>query len=78
MDVGVLGQSRFTPDIPNSVVAAAAGSTLERACCAGLTENQAMTRMAAAAVLLAKEPVSTRGGTGGDRSWRHHGNRSRT
>jgi len=54
MDVGVLGNPCFTPDISNSVVAAAAGATLEELAALG-DENQAMTRMAVGAVLLAKD-----------------------
>lgn len=54
MDVGVLGTPGVTPDIPNSVVAAAAGSTLGELVALG-DENQAMTRIAAGAAMLAKD-----------------------
>lgn len=53
MDVGVLDEPVFAPDIPNAAVAAAAGVTLEELVALG-DENQAMTRMAVGAVALAK------------------------
>lgn len=52
MDVGVLGRGGLTPDLPNTEVAAAAGTTLE-AIIAGGDENHAMTLMARGASLLA-------------------------
>lgn len=53
MDVGVLGEPGFKPDIPNSAVAAAAGATLEELTALG-DENQAMMRMALGAAQLTK------------------------
>ena len=52
MDVGVLGQGAVVPDIPNSAVAEAAGTTLADIA-AGGDENSAMTQMARGASLLA-------------------------
>ena len=52
MDVGVLGQPSFTPDIPNHAVAQAAGATLADLVALG-DENLAMARMANGAVALA-------------------------
>ena len=54
MDVGVLGEPGFAPDIPNTAVAAAAGATLQELAALG-DENQAMTRMAVGAVALAQD-----------------------
>ncbi len=52
MDVGVLGVGAVVPDILNSAVAEAAGTTLADIC-AGGDENHAMTLMARGASLLA-------------------------
>lgn len=52
MDVGVLGHGAVVPDMPNTEVAAAAGTTLAEMA-AGGDENSAMTRMAQGASLLA-------------------------
>jgi uncharacterized protein (UPF0261 family) len=52
MDVGVLGGAPFTPDIPNTEVAAAAGKTLAEVAACG-DENTAMTWMARGAAKLA-------------------------
>lgn len=51
MDVGILGQPTFAPEIPNSKVAAAAGMRLEDIAALG-DENAAMTKMAEGAVAL--------------------------
>jgi uncharacterized protein (UPF0261 family) len=53
MDVGVLGTPPFAPEIGNSDVAAAAGSTLAAIASLG-DENHAMTRMAEGAVNIAR------------------------
>lgn len=52
MDVGVLGRPAFTPEIPNTEVAAAAGTTLDAIAALG-DENAAMTKMAEGAVRVA-------------------------
>jgi len=52
MDVGVLGKGGFTPDIPNTEVAAAAGATLQQVMETG-DENTSMKLMATGATLLA-------------------------
>jgi uncharacterized protein (UPF0261 family) len=52
MDVGVLGKGGFTPDIPNTEVAAAAGTTLQAIIDSG-DENSSMTLMARGATALA-------------------------
>jgi uncharacterized protein (UPF0261 family) len=52
MDVGVLGRPVFQPDVPNSEVAQAAGTTIEAIAALG-DENAAMTQMAAGAVKVA-------------------------
>ena len=51
MDVGVLGTPSFPPEVPNTAVAAAAGTTLEAIAALG-DENEAMKAMAAGAVRL--------------------------
>ncbi len=52
MDVGVLGRPAFQPEISNTEVAQAAGTTLEAIAALG-DENAAMTQMAAGAVAVA-------------------------
>lgn len=52
MDVGVLGKGGCTPDIPNTEVAAAAGTTLQAIIHSG-DENTSMTLMAQGATALA-------------------------
>ena len=52
MDVGVLDGAPFTPDIPNTEVAAAAGKTVAEVAASG-DENSAMTLMARGAARLA-------------------------
>lgn len=52
MDVGLLGRPVFQPDVPNTEVAAAAGTSIERVAALG-DENEAMTRMAEGAVNVA-------------------------
>ncbi|MCP3727102.1 Tm-1-like ATP-binding domain-containing protein [Paraburkholderia sp. CNPSo 3272] len=54
MDVGVLGQAPFEPQISNSDVAQAAGKTLEEIAACG-DENEAMAAMAEGAVNIAIE-----------------------
>lgn len=54
MDVGVLGRGGFTPDIPNTQVAEAAGVTLQQIIDSG-DENTSMTLMARGAALLATQ-----------------------
>lgn len=54
MDVGVLGQGGVTPDILNTMVAAAAGVTLQQAMQTG-DENTAMQLMATGAALIAAQ-----------------------
>jgi uncharacterized protein (UPF0261 family) len=54
MDVGVLEPARFTPDITNAEVAAAAGTRLDIIRASG-EENEAMTAMAHGASLLAAQ-----------------------
>ena len=49
MDVGVLGKPRFAPEFPNTVVAAAAGTTIEAIAALG-DENAAMTKRAPTAL----------------------------
>lgn len=57
MDVGVLGTPSFTAEIPNSRVAAAAGSSVAALAALG-NENEAMIRMAAGAVGIARRLCS--------------------
>ncbi|MEO8299309.1 MAG: Tm-1-like ATP-binding domain-containing protein [Burkholderiales bacterium] len=52
LDVGVLGRGRFTPDIPNTAVAEAAGVTLKQIVDSG-DENSAMVLMAQGATAIA-------------------------
>jgi uncharacterized protein (UPF0261 family) len=52
MDVGVLGRPSFQPDVLNTEVASAAGTTIEAIAALG-DENAAMTRMADGAVKVA-------------------------
>ncbi len=52
MDVGVLGRPVFAPDVPNTEVAAAAGTTIDVIASLG-DENKAMTKMADGAVKVA-------------------------
>lgn len=54
MDVGVLGTPRFDPEIPNTRVAAAAGTTLAAVAALG-DENDAMCAMARGAVALTRQ-----------------------
>jgi uncharacterized protein (UPF0261 family) len=54
MDVGVLGQPPFPPDIPRSEVAAASGVTIDEIAALG-DENLAMTKMAEGAVQVTLE-----------------------
>ncbi len=54
MDVGVLGRPVFRPEVPNTEVAAAAGTTIEAIAALG-DENAAMTKMAEGAVNVALE-----------------------
>lgn len=54
MDVGVLGRGGFTPDVPNTEVAAAAGVTLQQIIDSG-DENTSMTLMARGATVLATQ-----------------------
>lgn len=54
MDVGVLAEPTFAPTIPNTAVAAAAGTTLADIANCG-DENTAMTHMARGAAKLARE-----------------------
>ena len=58
MDVGILGAASFRADIPNSRVAAAAGTDL-KAIASLHDENEAMVIMAAGAVRIARELHST-------------------
>ncbi len=53
MDVGILGQPSFAPEIGSAEVASAAGASLEELAAQG-DENLAMTRMAKGAALLAR------------------------
>lgn len=53
MDVGVLGQPAFVPEVSNAEVAAAAGSTIAGIAALG-DENAAMTKMAAGAAALTR------------------------
>jgi uncharacterized protein (UPF0261 family) len=54
MDVGVLGRGSFTPNVPNTEVAAAAGVTLQQIIDSG-DENTSMTLMARGATVLATQ-----------------------
>lgn len=54
MDVGVLGKASFTPDVSNSDVATAAGSSLNEIAAWG-DENLAMSKMAEGAAHLSAQ-----------------------